>query len=58
MTNLASRLCDQAQNGQILISQRVYTAVEELVEVQPTGELALKGFRQPVPTFNVAGLRE
>ena len=58
VTNLASRLCDQAQNGQILISQRVYTAVEELVEVQPTGELALKGFRQPVPTFNVAGLRE
>ena len=58
VTNLASRLCDQAQSGQILISQRVYTAVEELVEVEPTGELPLKGFRKPVPTFNVVELRE
>jgi class 3 adenylate cyclase len=57
VTNLASRLCDQAQNGQILISQRVYTAVEELVEAKPAGELSLKGFRQPVLTFNVIGMR-
>ena len=58
VTNLASRLCDQAQSGQILISQRVYTAVEELVEVEPTGELPLKGFRKPVPTFNVVELKQ
>jgi adenylate cyclase len=58
VTNLASRLCDEAQGGQILISQRVYAAVEDLVEAEPAGELPLKGFRKPVPTFNVMGLRQ
>jgi class 3 adenylate cyclase len=58
VTNLAARLCDQAQGGQILISQRVYTAVEGLVEAEPTGELSLKGFRDSVPTFNVIGMRK
>jgi adenylate cyclase len=58
VTNLASRLCDEARGGQILISQRVYAAVEELVKVEPAGELSLKGFHKPVPTFNVLGLRE
>jgi len=57
VTNLASRLCDEAQGGQILISQRVYAMVEELVEAEPTGELPLKGFGKPVPTFNVVGLK-
>jgi class 3 adenylate cyclase len=58
VTNLASRLCDKALGGQILISQRVYAAVEEFVEAEPAGELPLKGFRSPVPTFNVVGLKE
>jgi class 3 adenylate cyclase len=58
VTNLASRLCSEAQDGQILISQRVYTALEELVEAELAGELSLKGFHKPVPTFNVVGLKE
>ncbi len=58
VTNLAARLCDQAQGGQILISQRVYAAVAELVEAEPAGELSLKGFHRPVPTFNVIGLKQ
>jgi len=58
VTNLASRLCDHAQGGQILISQRVYAAVEKLVEGEPAGELLLKGFHKPVPTFNVMSMRE
>jgi class 3 adenylate cyclase len=58
VTNLAARLCDQAQGGQILISQRVYAAVEELLEAEPAGELSLKGFHRPVPTFNVVRLRQ
>jgi hypothetical protein len=32
--------------------------VEELVETELTGELSLKGFHKPVPTFNVVGLRQ
>jgi len=56
-TNLASRLCDAAQGKQILISQRVYAAVEHLVEAESMGKLALKGLRDPVLAFNVIGLR-
>lgn len=57
VTNLAARLCDQARGGQILISQRVYAEVEELVETELAGELSLKGFHKPVPTFNVVELK-
>ncbi len=52
-TNLASRLSDEAQAGQILISQRVYAAVEEIVEAEPVDDLQLRGFLKPVPAYNV-----
>jgi adenylate cyclase len=58
VTNLGARLCAEAGGGQILISQRVFVAVEDLVHVEPLGELAFKGFRQPLPVFNVVGLKE
>jgi adenylate cyclase len=57
VTNLASRLCDGAKGGQILLSQRVYAAVEELVEAEPVGEVALKGFHRPEAVFNVLRLK-
>lgn len=53
VVNLASRLCDEAKPGQILVSQRVQAAVEELAETEPTGEFTLKGFVKPVPAYNV-----
>jgi adenylate cyclase len=56
-TNLASRLCDEAQAGQILISQRVFAMLEDLVDVVPLGNLALKGLRDSVPAFNVIDLK-
>ena len=57
VTNLASRLCDQAKPGQILISQRLLGTVEDLVEVESAGELTLKGFDRPVTTHNVLRLK-
>jgi class 3 adenylate cyclase/CheY-like chemotaxis protein len=57
VTNLAARLCADAQPGQILVSKRVVAAVEDMVEVEAVGELHLKGFLKPVPTFRVLGLR-
>ena len=57
VTNLAARLCGEAQGGQILISQRVHAAVGELVSAEPVGELSLKGFQRPMPAFRVLGLR-
>jgi adenylate cyclase len=53
VTNLAARLCGEAKPSQILIAQRLVAAVEDLVEVEPVGDLHLKGFSRPVPTFNV-----
>ncbi len=57
VTNLAARLCGEAQPGQILISQRLLGTMEELVEVEPVGELALKGFSRPVTAHNVLRLK-
>lgn len=58
VTNLASRLCDEARPGQILISQRVHGAVEDLVDTEPVGELLLKGFSKPMTTYNVLSLKD
>jgi class 3 adenylate cyclase len=57
VTNLASRLCAEAKPGQILIERRVYVAVEDLVEAAPMGELSLKGFSRPIPTYDVTAVR-
>jgi class 3 adenylate cyclase len=57
VTNMASRLCDEAAAGQILISRRVWSTIEGLVEVEPIGGLQLKGFRRPVEAFNIARLK-
>jgi adenylate cyclase len=51
--NLASRLCDEALPGQIVVSRRVLAEVEDLVGVKPVGELRLKGFGKPVEAFAV-----
>jgi len=53
VTNLAARLCAEAKPNQILIAQRLVAAVEDLVEVEPIGDLHLKGFHRPVLPFNV-----
>jgi adenylate cyclase len=57
VTNLAARLCGEARGGQILVSRRFYTAIESLVEVEPLGELMLRGFARPVTAFNVVHAR-
>ena len=53
VSNVASRLCDEAKPGQILISPRVFMAVEDVVTVEPVGEFALKGISRPMAAYNV-----
>jgi adenylate cyclase len=53
VSNVASRLCDEAKPGQILISPRVLMKVEDAVKVEPVGEFALKGIRRPLAAYNV-----
>jgi adenylate cyclase len=56
VTNLAARLCAEATPWQILITQRVNAAAEDLIVSRLVGELELRGFRQPVRAFEVSGL--
>jgi class 3 adenylate cyclase/CheY-like chemotaxis protein len=51
--NLASRLCDEALPGQIVVSRRVLAEVEDVVDAERVGELTLKGFGKPVEAFAV-----
>jgi len=53
VSNVASRLCDEAKPGQILISPRVMLAVDKTVTVEPVGEFELKGIRRPMAAYNV-----
>jgi adenylate cyclase len=51
--NLASRLCDEAKPGQIVISQRAFAAVEQWVGGSHIGQLSLKGFNRPIDAYEV-----
>ena len=57
VTNLASRLCDEAKAGQIVVSQRAYGVVEEWAEARPIEDLNLKGFARPIPAVEVLSWR-
>ena len=56
VTNLAARLCGEARAGQILISARVASAVEDMIDAEDVGPLTLKGLARPVPIWSVRGL--
>jgi len=58
VTNLAFRLCAEASSDQMLISQRIYTAVADLVDAKEVGPLQLKGFHRPIVAYDVVRLRQ
>ena len=58
VTNLASRLADEATGGQVLIAQRLYAEVEPAIDAEPAGEFVLKGFTRPVAAFNALAVRD
>ena len=53
VSNLASRLCSEAQGGEILMSKRVAAALPASIRTEAVGPLTLKGFRDPVEAFRV-----
>jgi adenylate cyclase len=57
VTNMAARLCGEANGGQILTNRKTLTDFETLVVVETIGELAMKGFAKPVGAFNVVALK-
>ena len=58
VTNLAARLCGEAQHNQILISGSLLRLVKDAVSTESLGNLTLKGFQKPIPVFNVIGLEK
>ncbi len=58
VVNLASRLCDEAKSGEILISETVHAETENLVRVELEGERLLKGLPKAVPILKMVGLEQ
>ena len=56
--NLASRLCNEAKAGQVLVSKKVFSLIEGTALTESVGELTLKGFLKPMPAFNVSALHK
>jgi DNA-binding SARP family transcriptional activator/class 3 adenylate cyclase len=57
VVNMGKRLCDAASADEILIAQRVFSAVEDHVQAEQLTPLQLRGFDAPVPIWRLAGLR-
>jgi len=57
VTNLAARLCSEAQHGQILVSDRVLLLIKDQVTTESLGELTFKGVQKPVAVSQVVSLR-
>jgi class 3 adenylate cyclase len=55
--NLASRLCDEAKPGQIILGQSAYAAVEDIIEAERLGDFELKGFSRRMPAYSLKRLR-
>jgi class 3 adenylate cyclase/HAMP domain-containing protein len=58
VTNLASRLCDEAKANQIVVSRRVFGMIEPWVEGRPLDDLNLKGFNHPVLAVEILRWRD
>jgi adenylate cyclase len=57
VTNVAARLCAEARDSQILVTQRIAGEVADVASVSPLDEIRLKGLSRPVAVFNVEGLK-
>ena len=53
VTNLAARLCGEAEHGQVIVSRKLLTAVDEHFSSEALGEFSLKGFKRSITAYNV-----
>ena len=58
VTNLAARLCAEARDGQILVTQRVLDGVLGVVDSGLVGPLELKGISRSVDVHEIFGVQE
>jgi len=56
--NMSRRLQERAREGQVLISQQVYSVVRKHIEARSVGEINFKGHPQPEPAYEVLAVRD
>ena len=55
--NTAKRIQENAGRGQVVISQAAYERVQNRLDVQVMEPMQVKGKREPVPVYEVLGLK-
>ena len=55
--NLAARLCADAKDGQILVTGRLATAIEDIVVMEDLGEREVRGMSRPIAVRNLVELK-
>jgi class 3 adenylate cyclase len=55
--NVAARMEQTAAPGTVQISGDTYRLVAPLIDVEPLGDIEVKGRREPVPAYRVIGLK-
>jgi len=56
--NIASRLCDQAASGEILVIEPFLAELSMTVDAEPLGPRSFKGISAPLPVHTIRGIRE
>ena len=51
--SLASRLCDEADDNQILVSAAIHAEVQNYERMKYVGKFSIKGFSKPQAVFNI-----
>ena len=57
VVNLSARVCAIVEGGQILVTNKVFLAVDSRVESTPLGNTEFKGLSRPVPIHEITALR-
>jgi class 3 adenylate cyclase len=58
VTNVANRLCDLAEHGHILVSQKVFAEVEDHVFAEDLGEVSLHGLKRPMRAYRLLDVKK
>jgi adenylate cyclase len=57
VTNLAARLCDEAQGGAILVDEDTLGRIADRVDAESLGHMSLKGMSKPIAVARIRSLR-
>jgi len=58
VVNIASRLCEQAENGELLIDRRAYLDAEGQISAESRGSLMLKGIGKEVEAYTILNFHD